>query len=399
MNRLTPSIVLAFCLLFLFSCKGPPPEKVKAPTLEKVPVQEWPHFTDDLDRQSLQTAISQSLTFLARVPADRTYNLGGKHLEAKAIKESLRDFQELLDTGKLNQDTLAQEFNLYRIRPEEADKQLLVTGYYEPILQGRLEPSQGFRYPIYSPPPDLLKIDLSAFNPQRFAGLHLVGRLVGNEVVPYFTREQIDGEHKLKHSGCQMLWLNDPIAVFFLQVQGSGMIQLADGRCVRVGYAGSNGRPYRSIGKYLLDKGDLTREEMSLQTIRAYLEAHPEIRNQVLWYNQSYVFFRWVKQGPVGSLNVPLTAGRSIATDPRYYPRGGLAFLESEKPRLDAQGQVVSWEPLQRWVLNQDAGGAIKGAERLDLFCGSGKTAEAIAGRLKNPGTLYFLVSKKVRLD
>lgn len=395
MNRLTSSLAVFFCLLMLFSCKGPPPEKAKGPTLEKVSARDLPPFQDDMDRQSLQAAISQSLTFLSRVPADRAYHLGGKTIEARAIQASLKAFQELLKTGKPSREEIAQHFDVFRIRPAQADRHLLVTGYYEPILQGRLAPDQEFRYPLYSPPPDLLKIDLSAFNAERFAGIHLVGRLAGNRVVPYYTRKQIDGEDKLQQCDCQMLWLNDPIAAFFLQVQGSGMIQLGDGQYVRVGYAGSNGQPYRSIGKYLLDKGVISREAMSLQTIRAYLEAHPEVRDKVLWYNKSYVFFRWVKEGPVGSLNVPLTAGRSIATDPDYYPRGGLAFLESEKPQLNDQNQVQGWRPMQRWVLNQDTGGAIKGAGRVDLFCGSGKAAEAIAGRMKNPGSLYILVSKK----
>jgi membrane-bound lytic murein transglycosylase A len=140
----------------------------------------------------------------------------------------------------------------------------------------------------------------------------------------------------------------------------------------------------------------MSSEEMSLQSIRSYLRDHPEVREDVLWHNESYVFFRWLEDGPVGSINVPLTAGRSIATDFNYYPRGALAFLESEKPRLDANGRVIGWEPLHRWVVNQDTGGAIKGAGRVDLFCGSGETAEWVAGRLKHPGSLYFLVKREV---
>ncbi len=397
MNRIKLSLALALCLLFLFSCKGP--EKAQGPTLEKVSAGDLPSFHDDMDLQSLQAAVAQSLSFFSRVPADRSYNLGGKSIEAKNIQASLLTFQKLLKTGKLNKDTIAQNFDVFRIRPAVPGSHLLVTGYYEAILQGRLTPSRKFHYPLYSLPPDLLQIDLSAFDPQRYAGVHLVGRLVGNRVVPYFTRKQIDGGHKLKHCGCQMLWLKNPVAAFFLQVQGSGLIQLADGRYVRVGYAGSNGRPYRSIGKYLLDKGVISRQAMSMQTIRAYLATHPEVRNKVLWYNKNYVFFRWVNQGPVGSLNVPLTAGRSIATDPHYYPCGGLAFLQSEQPQLNARNQVDGWKPLQRWVLNQDTGAAIKGPERVDLFCGSGKTAGAMAGRLKNLGALYFLVGKNVGLN
>ncbi len=133
---------------------------------------------------------------------------------------------------------------------------------------------------------------------------------------------------------------------------------------------------------------------MSLQAIRAYLRDHPEARDEVMWHNESYVFFRWVEEGPVGSLNVPLTAGRSLATDPRYHPKGALAYLETMKPRLDASGQIADREPLCRWALNQDTGGAIKGPGRVDLFWGTGDEAEDQAGRMKEPGKLYFLIKK-----
>jgi membrane-bound lytic murein transglycosylase A len=247
---------------------------------------------------------------------------------------------------------------------------------------------------LYGVPPDLLTVDLAAFNNIRFAGEQLVGRLKDKRVIPYYTRAEIDGEQKLEGAECKLVWLRDPVDIFFLHIQGSGMIRMPGGQYRRVGYAGTNGRPYRSIGKDLLDKGVLKPEEISLQTIREYLRGHPEVRNEIMWRNESYVFFRWVKEGPVGSLNVPLTAGRSIAMDGRYQPRGALAFLFSEKPQLDLKGEVRGWEPLHRWVLNQDTGGAIKGVGRVDLFCGTGEAAESIAGRLKQDGKIYFLIKR-----
>lgn len=173
------------------------------------------------------------------------------------------------------------------------------------------------------------------------------------------------------------------------------MIRLSGNKYRRLGYAGANGRPYKSIGKDLLDLGVIKREDMSLQAIREFLKGHPETRDEIMWRNESYVFFRWVEVGPLGSLNVPLTAGRSVATDAKFHPKGAIAFLETQKPRLGKDQEVLGWEPLHRWVVNQDTGGAIKGVGRVDLFCGTGGDAEAVAGRLKHPGRLFFLLKKE----
>jgi membrane-bound lytic murein transglycosylase A len=167
-----------------------------------------------------------------------------------------------------------------------------------------------------------------------------------------------------------------------------------DGQQIRVGYAGANGRPYYGIGKELVETGAVSREAMSLQAIRNYLRSHPESQDEIMWKNESYVFFKRLSQGPVGSLDAVLTAGRSIATDPRFHPRGALAFLVSEKPVYDSSGEIRSWERFGRWVLNQDTGGAIKGPGRIDLFCGTGDDAEKIAGPMKQQGDLYYIIKK-----
>lgn len=389
-------IIWVFCLLLLVGCPSRPPEEApQTATLVRVPDDQIPSVVDDLDINSLKTAIRQSLKFYERVPADRIYNLGDLQIRAEVLKSTLLKFLSLIDSGRLDSNAVSRAFDIYCFQQGKNDTGLLLTGYYEPILNGKLEPDDDYRYPLYSVPPDLLTIDLASFDPEMYAGKSLKGRLAGNRVVPYYNRQEIDGQGRLQGNACELVWLANPLDVFFLQIQGSGMIQLPEGKVVRVGYAASNGRPYRSIGKLLLDKGAMKREEITLQTIRAYLRAHPEIQEEVLWHNESYVFFRWVDEGPLGSLNVPLTAGRSIATDPRYFPRGGIAFLQSEKPRIEVDGRITGWEPLRRWVLNQDAGGAIKGVNRADLFCGSGVPAEQVAGRLKHPGKLYFLVEKR----
>jgi membrane-bound lytic murein transglycosylase A len=386
------TMILGVCLATLIgACSQPPREPPKAANFELVPAAKLPAFHDDLDPQSLRTAIARSLEYFDRIPADQTSSLGDTEVPAAVVKSSLLHFLKLLDENRLDAESIARSFDVYRVGRAE---QSLVTGYYEPILAGRLEQDSDFCYPLYALPPDLLTIQLASFDPGRFSGERLVGRLEGRRVMPYFTRAEIDRDGKLDHCGCQLAWLKDPVDAFFLHVQGSGVIRLPDGRSLRIGYAGANGRPYRSIGKVLIDRGLISSEEMSLQAIRAYLRDHSEARDEVMWHNESYVFFRWVKEGPLGSLNVPLTAGRSLATDPRYHPKGALAYLETNRPRIDASGQIADREPMCRWALNQDTGGAIKGPGRVDLFWGTGDEAEDQAGRMKEPGKLYFLIKK-----
>jgi membrane-bound lytic murein transglycosylase A len=249
-------------------------------------------------------------------------------------------------------------------------------------------------YPIYRVPKDLLFINLEKFK-DRYKGERLVARIEKNEVVPYYNREEIDGEGALKGRGLEIAWFSDPVDIFFLHIQGSGKICPVGGSCFQVSYALSNGRPYRSIGKYLMDRGRVLPGNVSAQAIKQYLRDNPEEMREVLFYNESYVFFRTVKEGPVGSLDVPVTAGRSIATDQTIFPKGALAFIRTRKPVLDSEGRILSWLSFSRFVLNQDTGGAITGPGRVDLFCGSGDEAGAVAGYMKEEGELYFLVKKK----
>lgn len=396
-------IMIVFCLILLAGCPQKQPQEPKSPdrlpsgpqAFQLVPPSELPSFGDDLDKESIVAAIEKSIVFYNRVPADRTYALGDRTVTVHQLRATLLKFRELLEEGRLDAAAIADHFDVYMAASPNTPSEGLTTGYYEPVLQGRLSPDAEFPYPLYSPPPDLLTIDLAAFDPVRYAGKQIIARLSNNRVVPYYTRSEIDVHGALEKFNCQLLWLRDPIARFFLHIQGSGMIQLPDGKNIRVGYAGANGRPYRSIGNYLIQKELMKREDVSLQSLRTFLQNHPDLLDEVLCYNESYVFFRIVDEGPLGSLNVPLTAGRSIATDLSLHPRGGIAFLESQKPVLDARGEVLGWEPLRRWVLNQDTGGAIKGPGRVDLFCGTGEAAEWIAGRLKHPGKLYFLVKRE----
>jgi len=189
-----------------------------------------------------------------------------------------------------------------------------------------------------------------------------------------------------------LAWVSDPVNLYFLHVQGSGKVVFEDGQTIIVGYDSSNGRPYRSIGQLLIDEGKISLEEMSMQRIRAYLNQNPGEIQRVLDHNPSYIFFKVTPDGPLGSLNVRLTPGRSVALDRKLFPPAALAFVETKKPLSDNQGQVNSWMDCSRFMLNQDTGGAITGPGRADIFWGSGPYAELAAGHLRHPGRLYFLV-------
>ena len=275
-------------------------------------------------------------------------------------------------------------FTPYQVFNADGGEQGLITGYYEPLLYGSRHMSERFRYPVYGAPDDILEIDFSEVYPQ-FKGMRLRGRLQGKKVVPYYNRAEIDGGiPKLK--GRELFWVENVVELFFLQIQGSGRIELEDGRRVKIGYAEQNGHPYVSIGKKLIEMGELKPEEASMQGIKNWAEKNPDRLFALLAQNPSYVFFRELPDtlsAPLGALGVPLTNEYSIAVDPRTVPLGVPVFLSTTQPN--------STEPLNRLVYAQDTGGAIKGGVRADFFWGFGELAAQQAGRMKQPGRMWVL--------
>ena len=289
----------------------------------------------------------------------------------------------------------ARAFVEHRFSPylvvDGADPEGLFTGYYEPLLNGSRRFGGPYTVPLYRPPDDLLRIDLGRFNPE-LAGYAIYGRITDREFVPYHSRGDIDSG-ALAGRGLELLWVDDPIDKFFLQVQGSGQVRLDDGSLTRVGYAGQNGHPSRAIGRDLIEIGALTREDVTLPAIRDWLEAHPKDAFQIMARNRSYIFFEERPElapddGPLGAQGVPLTAGRSLAVDPRYIAFGVPIWLDTTAPWPDGEG------PLRRLMVAQDAGGAIKGVVRGDVFWGAGERAEAIAGHMKSRGRYAILLPK-----
>ena len=263
----------------------------------------------------------------------------------------------------------------------------LFTGYYEPALQGSRRRRTDFQVPLYRRPPELVAVDLGAFRTE-LAGERIAGRVDGTKLVPFADRAAIDAG-ELAGRELELLWVDDAVDAFFLQVQGSGLVELDDGTTVRVGYDGQNGHPYTSIGRVLIDRGELTREEVSMQSIRAWIGSHPDQARDLLAENASFVFFREIEgAGPLGSLGVPLTAGRSLAVDRRYLPLGPPLWLDASSPVPGGEGVA----PLRRLVVAQDTGGAIRGPVRGDLFWGHGDEATDVAGRMKESGRFFILL-------
>lgn len=281
-----------------------------------------------------------------------------------------------------------QWFEPHRIHTNDGGAEGLITGYFEPVLQGSRTRDARFRYPIRMRPADLIVVDLAALYPE-LRGKAVRGRLVGNRVLPYPARAEIDAQTQ-PNADEVLLWVDDPYALFFLHIQGSGRVVLPDGEAVAVGYADQNGHPYVALGKCLIDRGLMPAEAVNLPALRAWLESHPASARELMNCNPSYVFFTERElppdAGPIGSMQVPLTPLRSVAVDPNFIALATPLWLATDYPQTRA--------PLRRLVFAQDTGGAIRGPVRADLFCGSGKEAEMLAGALKQSGELFALLPR-----
>jgi membrane-bound lytic murein transglycosylase A len=272
----------------------------------------------------------------------------------------------------------------YAVHNADGSTDGLVTGYYEPLLRGSRTPGKAYRFPVYGIPDDLLVVELTEALPN-LKGMRLRGRLQGNKVVPYYTRAEIErGEAAMR--GREILWVDDAVELFFLQVQGSGQVKLPSGEIVRIGFAEHNGHPYNSIGRVLVERGELPQDKASMQGIKQWAKQNPDLLPLLLQQNPAYVFFREMPSsspGPVGALGVALTPARSVAVDSSVVPLGAPVFLSSTWP--------LSARPLNRLLLAQDTGSAIKGAVRADFFWGFGDEAGQIAGRMRQSGRMWVL--------
>ncbi|NLP32570.1 Membrane-bound lytic murein transglycosylase A precursor [Oligella ureolytica] len=286
--------------------------------------------------------------------------------------------------GEEPDPSMVKFFLEQHLQPWELVGRGMATGYYEPVVQGSTSQGGDYQWPMYAKPKDLLTIDLGAVYPE-LAGKRVRGKVEGNKVVPYDTRAQI-GSNSDKPP--VIAWLNDPVEAFFLQVQGSGRVQLDNGRSIRLAYADHNGRPYTSIGRWLADQGELPLAQTSMQNIKAWAQQNPHRVDEMLNVNEAMVFFREERitdsiAGPKGAYGIPLVAQRTVAVDPDYVPLGSPLYLATTYPSTN--------RPLEKVVVAQDTGGAIKGAARIDFFWGSGEEAGEMAGRMKQDTRVWVL--------
>ena len=266
------------------------------------------------------------------------------------------------------------------------------------MISVRLTPDKKYRFPLYARPPDLVDVDLSAFD-GAYQGMRVSGRREGQKIVPYPTRADIDSRMILHAKGLEIAWSKDPLDILDLQIEGSGWLDFGKGKIHRVRYDGDNGRKYKSVGQYLISSGRIPAKQFSRQAFLKYLATHEEERQELLNVNERYIFFRMDVSSAgayaYGNIDVPLTSGRSIATDPKLFPKGILTWIDTTQALVTSHDRVKGSKALKRFMLNQDEGGAIQGPGRVDIFAGHGNKAKLFATHVWNKGKLYFLVKKK----
>jgi membrane-bound lytic murein transglycosylase A len=351
---------------------------------------------DDRSFNDLNIAINQSISYYKRLP--QRYRLKYNHLKysPQEMITSMTIFKNLIENAKPADLAQIIDKHFYVFESRNSDQQAFFTAYYEPVLVGCVQRSSQYPVPLYEMPPDLTRVHLGAFH-TKYKGAWITGRVKGKTFVPYESRDEIVYKNALESRAEVIAFVKNHVELFFLQIQGSGKVCFEkDNTCIRVNYAGQNGHPYRAVGRLLKD--DIPKEKMSLQAIKDYLYAHPDDIRRVLKYNPSYTFFRVVDKGPLGNIEVPLTAWRSIAMDHKLIPKGGLAFYQTTIPEYE-NDSIKSWQPVQCFALVQDTGGAIRGHGRADIFLGGGKDAEKLAGPMQQTGRVILLVARKEYIE
>lgn len=318
----------------------------------------------------------------------------GEKSKFKAMSRACLELQKFKKMPERNaaRRFFETHFQPHKIVVSRKGVRSLLTGYYEPILQGSRVRTKRFYVPIYKKPADLISLSREDRKNKNLKGLTM-GRKTARGIRPYYTREEID-KGRLKGKGVELLYLDDEVDAFFLQIQGSGRIRFKNGTHARVNFAARNGYPYSSIGRYMLAKGLVKRSNASLASMKKYLRANIKKRRKILWQNKSYIFFRELnnyksKDGPMGAMGVPLTSGRSLAVDTRYHQLGTPIYVVS--PKLKSHRK----NGFRRLMVAQDVGSAIKGPQRGDIYWGSGKKAGQIAGRTKSAGQFFVLLPKR----
>lgn len=367
---------------------------ITGPALQRIGYDALPGWQNDSTSRAIAPFLA-NCAHLADARQGGEAKLGGLP-QAEALGGRAAQWQPACDAARQvpdGDDAAARAFFETWLVPyavtDGRDSTGLFTGYYEPEIKGSRSPGAGYKVSLFSRPGDLVAVEPGTFSGEN-ATLKAGRKLPSGEIVPYFDRNEID-HGALAGKRLELIWLADPIDAFFLHIQGSGRIRLPDGRVARVSYAGQNGRTYVPIGRVLVERGEMTLDQVSMQSIRDWLKSHPKEASALMAQNPSYVFFREIigvtaDQGPPGTLGAAMTPGRSLAVDRTVIPLGAPVWLDTTDP-LDGS-------KLQRLMLAQDTGGAIRGTIRADIFWGWGAEAEERAGRMRQQGRYYVLLPK-----
>lgn len=368
MNYLKAIVLFALAVILFTGCATKIEQKphLSKANLQEVSWEEMQGFENDNLELSFEV-FKKACTKSQRYENLKDICIKANQLDIKTPKEFFTTF-----------------FTPYKLLDENNMEEGLITGYYEPILHGSLVKTDVYKYPIYKTPKNLLIVDFSSLYPE-LKDYKLRGKIVGNKVVPYDSREEIESDNNLD----TICYVDDKIDLFFLHIQGSGKVKLQDGTIINVGYAQQNGRGYYPIGRKLIEDGYIAKEDMSLQAIRKWLKENPSQIDDILNLNESYIFFTKSKKTATGSLGVPLVANRNLAVDRSYIPLGFPVFIDTTNP--------LNETPIQQLMVAADTGGAIKGEIRADFFFGNGKKAEKLAGIMKQKGSLYILIPNNIK--
>jgi membrane-bound lytic murein transglycosylase A len=382
-------LISIVCLSYLVGCSAITPEvkpQEDNPVLEISDFSKLPNWNKDNHLDAL-SAFDKSCSRFLKQASNRPTGFGAKIQDWQAVCQN----RPILRTQKNARDFFEAWFSPYAVY-NNTEQSGLFTGYYEASLNGSLTKTKNYNIPLRARPQDLVMVNLGDFNPE-LKGKRIAGRPVNGYLKPYETRAEIVDGKLPKDMDIPVIWVDSAIDAFFLQIQGSGVVTLPDGSTQRIGYDGQNGHPYTAIGKTLIDKGELTQENVSMQSIRQWLQDNPEKAPEILNSNASYIFFKKLDtEGPIGGEGVVLTPERSLAIDTKFWPYGVPIFVDIPHPKESNRN-------IQNLMIAQDTGGAIKGVIRGDFFWGYGEEAAAHSGPMKSKGQMWVLLPKSVVIN
>ncbi len=375
--------ILLLSFLLLLSACAVPPEEDPPLVLKPVSYQDLPGWDADNFKNALP-ALQRSCVRIAKRDADQTFG----DLEGTGTygdwQDACRELLSVTDTTRLR-SVIEQYFQPLEARAGSQEEGLF-TGYYEASLRGSRTKYGPYRYPLHARPDDLIMVQLGDFR-EDLKGRRIAGRVMDGNLKPYEDRAAIVAG-SWPHNDKVLVWVDNPVDAFFVQIQGSGVVELDTDEVMRIGYAGQNGHIYYAIGRELVKREYLTKEDVSMQSIRAWLEQNPDEADEIMNTNSSYVFFKESEQnGAIGGEGVVLTAGRSLAIDRSKIPYGVPVWVDIKPPLEGEQG-------LRRLMITQDTGGAIRGAVRGDVYWGYGERAEYLAGHMKSEGRYWLLLPR-----